>query len=279
MLTALASFLEARSRSGEWLVRIEDIDPPRELPGAASEILATLERFGLEWDRSALYQSTRLEEYEAVALALVERGLAFRCSCTRAQLREQSPGTKDRRYPGTCRSRKRHRRATAIRVRADADTVEFSDRLQGQQCSRIRDETGDYVILRRDGLPAYHLAVVLDDAAQGVTDVVRGIDLLESTALHIHLQQTLALRSPSYCHVPVIVNAQGQKLSKQTGALPVTARKPGPFALELLGYLGLTPPPSLQGAGAEELWSWATRAWDITRLRGKAHLPQATARP
>jgi glutamyl-Q tRNA(Asp) synthetase len=275
MVAALASFLEARSRGGEWLVRIEDVDPPREVKGAAAVILTTLERFSLCWDRNVLFQSTRRRRYDEIAQSLLRDAAAYRCSCTRAELRDPGgTGSEPAPYPGLCRTREIHERTTAIRVRVDGGAIEFTDALQGTQRQRIQSVSGDYVIFRRDGLPAYHLAVVVDDAEQGVTDVVRGVDLLDSTAAHIHLQRTLRLPTPSYAHIPLIVDERGQKLSKQSAAAPIYSGNADAVAPLLLEYLGLPPPQPLRGAPPRELWAWALAEWDITRFRGKTRLPE-----
>ena len=198
-------------------MRIEDIDPPREVPGAAAAILRTLEAFELEWDRPVLYQSSRLEAYRAIAEQLLASEHAFRCRCSRSEIRAGNE-TPSARYPGTCRTRQVPPGDAAIRARVDAGLVAVDDGLQGNTEVDLSASSGDYVIVRRDGLPAYHLAVVVDDAEQGVTTVVRGVDLLESTAAHVHLQATLGFPAPRYYHLPVVVNERQQKLSKQTGA-------------------------------------------------------------
>jgi glutamyl-Q tRNA(Asp) synthetase len=268
IVTAVASFLHARQAGGEWLVRIEDIDPPREAPGAAADILRTLESLGLEWDRSVLYQSSRTAAYREAADDLLAAGLAFRCDCSRSRLRasgDQAPG----RYPGTCRDRGLREPDTAVRVRvAEPTCIRFVDGLQGEQSTRLDVSTGDYIVLRRDGLPAYHLAVVLDDAAQGITAIVRGADLLDSTAAHIHLQGVLGAATPAYWHLPVVVSAQGQKLSKQTGAAPVHGDDAGVAALAL-DLLGLPVPPELRREPPATLWRWARTHWRIESLRGR----------
>lgn len=269
LVAAVASYLHAKQASGEWLVRIEDIDPPREAPGAADSILRTLEAFELYWDRSALFQSQRRGEHEAVVARLLETDRAFRCSCSRSALRETADGP-SRRYPGTCRSKTRHEGATAVRMRVvDPSPERFVDGLQGEIAADLAATVGDYVVWRRDDLPAYHLAVVLDDAAQGVTTVVRGIDLLDSTAVHLHLQRTLGLPAPRYVHLPIVENAAGQKLSKQTGAAPVATEAPGAVACHVLQLLGLNVPSELAGAAPGALWRWAAERWDMTRLHGR----------
>jgi glutamyl-Q tRNA(Asp) synthetase len=256
-------------------VRIEDIDPPREAPGAAADILRTLETFALHWDGPILRQSARLEVYTAAARRLLADGLAFRCSCSRSAIREADDG----RYPGTCRGGHRAGEPTSIRVRVDPAVIRFVDEIQGGVEARLDSIMGDYVVVRRDGLPAYHLAVVLDDAEQGVTCVLRGVDLLESTAAHLHLQSTLGLASPRYLHAPVVVNSAGQKLSKQTGASPASALDPSAAAATILRLLGCAPPADLAGSPPAELWSWAIGAWDVSRLRGQRALANPVAVP
>lgn len=267
LTTAIASYLHARQAGGEWLVRMEDIDPPREVPGAADSILHVLESLGLEWDRSVLYQRTRRDEYAAAAQALLETGAAFRCSCSRKDIRAVAkvPGP----YPGTCRRGPTRPGPTAIRVRADDRPVSIEDHLQGSARRCIAETEGDYVVFRRDGLPAYHLAVVLDDAYQGVTDIVRGVDLLDSAFVHVHLQRLLGLPSPDYWHLPVVTNASGQKLSKQTGAMGIAPGNAGGAALAALALLGLQPPLDVRGSDFRELWMWAAKHWDIGSMAGR----------
>jgi glutamyl-Q tRNA(Asp) synthetase len=270
LVTAVASFLHARQARGEWLVRIEDIDPPREAPGAADAILRTLEAFELEWDRSVLYQSTRLAAYASVAERLLAAGHAFRCRCSRSDIRAANEGESGR-YPGTCRDRQIAPGEAAVRVRVDPGLVAFADELQGTIETELAVSLGDYVIVRRDALPAYHLAVVVDDAEQGVTTIVRGIDLLDSTAAHIHLQRVLGLPTPRYFHLPVVVNERGQKLSKQTGASAVTARDRA-AAASVLELLGLAVPAALAGERPGLLWQWALERWNVEALRGRRAL-------
>jgi glutamyl-Q tRNA(Asp) synthetase len=272
LATAVASFLHARQSSGSWLVRIEDLDPPREVSGAADAILRALEAYDLPWDGPVVHQSRRFALYETAMQRLLSEGRAFHCSCTRSELRADQEGATSR-YPGTCRSRAQHDRSTAVRARVEDGTeVAFVDGVQGPVSTSLAATLGDYVIWRRDGLPAYHLAVVVDDSAQGVTAVVRGIDLLDSTAAHLHLQTALGLKRPSHFHVPVVVNADGQKLSKQTGAPPVTARDRERVAVDVLKALGAAVPRELVGARPRELWSWALDHWSVGALRGQRAL-------
>lgn len=273
LATAVASFVHARQARGEWLVRIEDIDPPREVRGAADDILRTLEAFELEWDRPVLYQSSRLAAYDEVTARLLADGRAFNCRCSRSEIRAANEGVSGR-YPGTCRDRQLPPGDAAVRVRVDSGRVAFDDGLQGAIETDLSATLGDYVVVRRDGLPAYHLAVVLDDAEQGVTTIVRGVDLLDSTAAHIHLQGVLGLATPQYFHLPVIVNERGQKLSKQTGAAPISATD-GATAFAVLQLLGLTVPKLLVGERPAVLWQWAREHWRIEGLRARREIAQS----
>ena len=266
LFTAIASYLDARRACGRWLVRIDDIDPPREPPGASDAILRTLEAYGLEWDGSVLFQSTRLAAYAEAAERLVAEGRAFRCSCSRKDVRSRTGGA--RRYPGTCRNGPARAGPTAVRMRVDPGVVALRDTLQGPVEADLHAAEGDYVIFRRDGLPAYHLAVVVDDAYQGVTHVVRGADLLPMTPVHLHLQRALGLGSPRYAHLPVLVDAAGVKLSKQTGAPALPARYDAATALRVLHFLELEPPRALAGAPVKDLWAWAIDRWCGEELIG-----------
>lgn len=207
MVTAVASYLDAKAAGGIWLVRMEDLDPPREVPGAADAIMRTLEHFGLAWDGELRFQSREFDRYQAALDNLLQSGRAFGCNCTRAQLAQSSV------YPGMCRGQQTGR---AYRLLAGEGSAKWTDRVAGHQQFDIATEIGDFVLRRADGYWAYHLAVVVDDADQGVTDVVRGMDLLDSTARHLILQRALGVAPPTYMHLPLVVNDLGQKLSKQT---------------------------------------------------------------
>jgi len=232
LVAALASYMEAKAAGGKWLVRIEDLDGPREQPGAADDILRALDRLGLHWDGPVRYQSRRVERYRAVHDDLLRRGFAYPCACTRRELDDSALAIDGARvYPGTCRhGLPAGRPARAVRLRTHDAPIGFEDRVQGWVEQRVEREVGDFVLRRADGLFAYQLAVVVDDLDHGVTDVVRGADLLDSTARQIHLQRLLGARTPGYAHLPVAVNAAGEKLSKQTGARPLDLSDP---ALEL----------------------------------------------
>ncbi|MBD07510.1 MAG: tRNA glutamyl-Q(34) synthetase GluQRS [Gammaproteobacteria bacterium] len=267
LTTAVASYLHAKKANGEWLLRIDDIDQPREKKGAADSIRKTLNAFQLEWDRDVFYQSSDMEKYHEVAEKLVTFGHAFRCSCTRKEL--QKTGKRNVlgiKYPGECRTRINHYKPTAIRVLVESDELIFIDALQGKQINNLSHLTGDYIIIRSDKLPSYNLSTVLDDSYQGVTHIVRGIDLLELTSIHIHLQRILGIKTPNYLHLPIIVNANDQKLSKQTGAPAITSTSVNKTALIILSYLGLQTPNELMGSTPSELWAWAIQNWDPNNL-------------
>ncbi len=269
LLAALASCLEARRRDGQWLVRMEDIDPPREVAGAADLILRTLERYGFEWDGAVLYQSRRHEAYRAALNELHRTGALYACRCSRREAMEAAaaarltPGV----YAGTCRTAGHAVDGPgALRVRTDGALIAFSDRLQGPQRQALEREVGDFVVRRADGLWAYQLAVVVDDAAQGITDIVRGSDLLDSTPRQIHLQHLLDRPTPTYLHLPVAVNAAGEKLSKQTYAPALPMDDPLPSLWQALAFLGQRPPPDLLEGDVPALWRWAVGHWDSTAI-------------
>ena len=238
LVAALASWLDARAADGRWLVRIEDLDPPRAVPGAADEILRTLDRLGLGWDGPVLYQSRRSASYEAALESLD----TYWCGCTRREIADSSIGRATdgaQIYPGTCRTGLAPGKTPrALRLRTGGEEIAFTDRVQGPQRQILEREIGDFVLLRVDGQFAYQLAVVVDDAEQGVTDVVRGADLLDSTPRQIFLQRLLGYPMPRYLHVPAAVNEAGEKLSKQTGALPVDIKRKAEELARALTFLG-----------------------------------------
>lgn len=258
LLAALASLLQARSRGGRWLLRIEDIDPPREVAGSAERIVADLARFGMRPDSGVLYQSHRTAAYRAARDRLLDHGLAFWCGCARSDLPDSGV------YPGTCRDGlPPGARPRAVRLRVDDEPVRFEDAIQGPCVENLRETVGDFVIWRADGLPAYQLAVVVDDAFQGVTEVVRGADLLDSTARQIHLQRCLGLLTPWYAHHPVAVSEGGQKLSKRLGSDPINAASAAATLEAALHFLGQPCPVGLPFA---DLWRWALEHWRLSRV-------------
>ncbi len=267
LYTAAASFLDARSHGGRWLVRMEDVDRSREVPGAAADILRTLEEFGFEWDGEVVRQSQRGDHYAAALEMLRAHGLTFECSCRRRDLVDQE------RYPGYCRDGPRDSRATtATRLKIEPRSLTFSDRIQGSYAQDVAAVAGDPILRRRDGFYAYLLAVVVDDAAQGVTHVVRGADLLNETPRQIYLQQSLALPSPRYAHVPVLTESDGSKLSKSRHSVPARGPAPRIELLKVLRLLELGPPVELCGAPVGELWEWAVSRWSANRLCGRPAL-------
>jgi glutamyl-Q tRNA(Asp) synthetase len=265
-VAAVGSFLDARSEGGRWLVRIEDLDTPRVVPGAADDILRALERLGLTWDGSVEYQSRRRPLYEAALERLRTSGLTFECSCPRS-----ARGGTESGYPGTCRSGPTRPGPTATRFRVDPSAVvKFEDRVQGSVTLPL-DTLGDVLIRRRDGIFAYQLAVITDDAEQEVSHVVRGADLLDCTGWQISLQQALGLPRPSHAHLPLIVKA-GTKLAKSRASLPA---EPTAFSLFRVLRLLQQDPPRELCMTTGPLLEWAVAHWDIDRLRGIATLPES----
>lgn len=285
LITAVGSYLRARSQDGEWLVRMEDIDPPREQVGAADAILRALEAYHLHWDGAVLYQNKRGEAYAAALNQLKNQEDSFPCSCTRAAIAaittrasQSTPSNKDdiaaNIYPGTCRNGLPPGTSErAVRVRVANHTDIFTDALQGQQETSLQDKIGDFVVRRADGLFAYHLAVVVDDAEQKISEIVRGTDLLSSTTPQRYLQTRLGFGHPAYCHLPIATNSQGQKLSKQTFASAIDIQNPGPTLVKVLTYLGQQPDTELAGTSPEEILAWAIKHWDFQKV------PQCMAIP
>lgn len=268
LVAALGSHLDARAAGGEWLLRMEDVDEPRTLPGAADAILRTLERLGFAWDGEVAYQSRRKPLYQAAFERLRLADAVFPCACTRREVADSVLGIDGApRYPGTCRNGlPQGRDARAWRLKVEPGEVCFDDALQGRICQDLAAEVGDFIVLRADGYFAYQLAVVADDAAQGISHVVRGADLIDSTPRQICLQGYLGLPRPAYLHLPAAVNAAGEKLSKQTRAQPIDADRPQAALAAALEFLGQRPPAELQDVGLEDLWRWAIMHWDRSRL-------------
>jgi glutamyl-Q tRNA(Asp) synthetase len=273
LVAALASYCDARAAGGEWLVRIEDVDEPRSRAGAESAILDALTRYGFAWDGPVVRQSERSAEYEQALARLRTIGAVYPCVCTRRELEVAPFGAAGERvYPGTCRNGvASERMPRAQRVRVDATSIAFVDRLQGPQRQDLARDVGDFVVRRADGLFAYQLAVVVDDALQGVTTIVRGADLLASTPRQIFLQQLLGLPTPEYLHVPVAINRAGEKLSKQTHARPLPD-DPVPPLLAAWRFLDQRMPDGRPDSASAFL-AWAVHAWSRARLPPVAMLP------
>ncbi len=270
LVAAVGSYLDARAQGGEWLVRIEDVDGPRTVAGAADGILRTLDGFGFEWDGEVLIQSRRLDAYHAALVRLQLDGYVYPCACSRSEIAAATSHLSvdgGLLYPGFCRAGlPEGRAARAWRLRVPDRELSFLDRVQGEHQQNLEREVGDFVLLRADGQYAYQLAVVVDDAAQGVNSVVRGVDLLDSTARQIWLQQCLGLPTPTYAHLPVVVNASGEKLSKQTQAAAVDPLAGSALLAAALSFLGHAVPAELHTAPVAEFWPWAIAAWSMARV-------------
>jgi glutamyl-Q tRNA(Asp) synthetase len=258
LYAAAASYLDARAHGGRWLLRMEDLDAPREVPGAADGILRTLEAFGFEWDGPVLYQSQRTEAYRDALDFLTRRGLTFACTCSRSQLEEQP------RYPGTCRARNLppHPDA-ATRLRASEARVGFTDAIQGELVQDIVSDVGDFILRRRDEIFAYVLAVVVDDAAGGVSHVIRGADLYEQTPRQIFLMRQLQFTPPRYAHVPLLTEPDGGKLAKSKRSVRIDAAAPLPQILSVFSLLGMPTSPASQFSSVAALWQWGIENWDL----------------
>lgn len=260
LVGALASYLDARASGGRWLVRMEDLDPPREEPGAAGAILQCLEQHGLLWDGEVMWQGQRQPRYQQVLDDLCSQGKAFYCTCSRTDLAPYA-GI----YPGTCRDQLAAPDGEyAVRLRVPDSEIAFEDRVQGHFAQNLQREVGDFVLRRKDGLFAYQLAVVVDDADQGVTHIVRGSDLLDSTPRQLWLQTQLGASQPSYAHVPVVTNAEGQKLSKQTFAPVLQAADAKLNLCTALAFLGQASPP--RHYPLADVLRWAVEHWSLQRV-------------
>ena len=277
LVAAVGSYLDARTQGGDWLLRMEDVDTPRNVPGAAEHILATLEAFGFEWDGPVLWQSQRLAAYAEALAQLQAAGLAYGCACSRKEIADSASQTASQAttratiqpaidggliYPGTCRhGLPAGRSARAWRLRVSDEEIAFTDRVQGRVAQRLACDVGDFVLYRADGLFAYQLAVTVDDDFQGISDIVRGADLLASTPRQIWLQRCLGFAEPRYAHLPVATNAAGEKLSKQTLAPALEVAKAACSLVRALQFLGQPVPEALARASVKEVWAWARAHW------------------
>ncbi len=268
LVAATGSYLEARVNGGQWLLRIEDLDRAREQAGAADDILASLEGHGFEWDGAIVRQSRRGALYQAALDQLRSKGHVYDCACSRREIGDSRPGPDGTPvYPGTCRDGiAAGKAARAVRVRVGAAVIAFEDALKGRIRQDLARDVGDFVLHRADGFFAYQLAVVVDDAEQGVTDVVRGGDLLDSTPRQILLQHLLRLPTPRHIHLPLALNMTGEKLSKQTLALPLAPDRAAANLVAALRFLGQPVPARLAGTGIREVWAWAMANWALQRV-------------
>jgi glutamyl-Q tRNA(Asp) synthetase len=282
LVAAVGSYLDARGNGGEWLLRMEDVDTPRNVPGAAENILATLEAFGFAWDGPVLWQSRRCDAYAEALEHLKMAGRVYGCACSRKEIADSAsrPAVAGGlAYPGTCRNGlPAGRAARAWRLRVDDEAIGFVDRLQGEQCQHLQSDVGDFVLRRADGLFAYQLAVAVDDEFQGISDIVRGADLLDSTPRQIWLQRCLGYPTPRYAHLPVATNVAGEKLSKQTLAPALNVAGAAGFLVGALQFLGQPAPDELACATVTEVWVWARENWRFEAIPRVATIPLAILR-
>ena len=281
LIAAVASYCDAKSKGGQWLLRMEDLDKQREVAGAAAYILQQLEAFGFEWDAPILYQSQRSEVYESYLQQLKRNGLIYACTCSRKEIADSSiaSGVDGAIYPKTCfnkmlRKSPSNFSASTSRMNAcswrinvnNAQKIAFVDAIQGEISQNLQADVGDFILKRKDGFFAYQLAVVVDDALQNITHIVRGADLLDSTPRQIYLQYLLNFTTPEYAHVPVAINVAREKLSKQTLAKPIDTHIASHLIIEALSFLGQMPPLALKNASVAECWRWAIANWRITNV-------------
>ncbi|MCB6182491.1 tRNA glutamyl-Q(34) synthetase GluQRS [Leeia sp. TBRC 13508] len=266
LFTAIASYLDAKANLGKWLLRIEDIDTPRVMPGATNQILSILDAYGLHWDGEVVYQHQQTAYYQQLLSQLKDKHRAYGCQCSRKEIAEIAhAGVEGPVYPGTCRQQ------TVSQVRAwrfamEGAEISFEDQIQGTQHYDIAKSLGDFVLFRADGLVAYQLAVVADDHQAGVTHIVRGIDLIHSTPRQMQLQTALGFTTPMYSHLPIIVSSSGQKLSKQNLATPVTDENPLITWHQVLDLLNQAPPAISEFDSLSSLIDWAISHWNIEKI-------------
>jgi glutamyl-Q tRNA(Asp) synthetase len=275
LVAAIGSYLDARHHQGEWLLRIEDLDPPREIAGASKSIINTLEQLGMMWDGPISYQSQRYPLYEAALQQLWQQGCLFDCGCSRREIADSAVLTESGPvYPGTCRNGLLPGRIPrSVRVRVDPVKISVHDRVQAPLQQQLASQLGDFIVKRADKLFSYQLAVTVDDGLQHINHVVRGADLLDSTPRQVYLQRLLGLPTPDYLHLPVAVDSDYSKLSKQSLARPVTVDNRHTAVIDVLRFLRQELPDSPHHASREELWRWAIEHWDVTALPACRSLP------
>jgi glutamyl-Q tRNA(Asp) synthetase len=275
LVAAVASYCDARKNNGKWLVRMEDLDRPRSVKDAADTILHQLESFGFEWYGPVLYQSQRDSFYHEALETLKTRQIVYPCTCTRKEIADSSThmGIEGAIYTGTCLQQQiKPNAANAWRIKTDDSNISFDDAIQGKISQTLNTDIGDFILKRADGLFAYQLAVVVDDAAQGITNIVRGADLIDSTPRQIYLQLKLGYPLPHYAHIPVVSNLAGEKLSKQTLATPITENNPAQLIYEALLFLGQKPPSEIKNATLHDVWRWANANWQLNNVPKVRHI-------
>ncbi|MCB5187834.1 tRNA glutamyl-Q(34) synthetase GluQRS [Methylobacillus caricis] len=277
LIAAVASYLEAKVRDGQWLVRMEDLDLPRQMPGAVDLILHALQDYGFEWDGEIVYQSQRTSLYAEALEQLDRMGLIYPCGCSRKEIADSAhQGLDGLVYPGTCRhGLGPDKQARAWRIQVNTSPISFLDEIQGTMQQNLATDIGDFVLKRADGLFAYQLAVVVDDQIQGINHIVRGADLLDSTPRQIFLQRSFDFAEPVYAHVPVVTNLHGEKLSKQTLATPLDSRNKNEDIWQALQLLGQAPPTALRMGEHKSLWQWACAHWNIAAVPRQRSIPIA----
>jgi len=275
LVAAIASYLEAKSHKGVWLIRMEDVDELRNVKGAADSILRSLQAFGFEWDESILYQTQRKAAYRDAIETLQKQNLIYPCTCSRNFLRARATQHKIKNgllgniYPGTCSSKLFSEMTSdsyATRLKVNNQVIRFNDTLLGETEHNLKTDLGDFIIRRRDGLFAYQLAVVVDDAYQNITHIVRGADLLDSTTRQRYLQNCLNYSHQHYTHLPLIRCKRGDKLSKQTGAQPIGEKADTPLFVDCLKFLNQNPPDQLEYESLNTVWEWALKNWQLSKI-------------
>lgn len=269
LLAAVASYCDAKANQGAWLVRMEDLDQPREIQGAAETILTTLNLFGFVWDGDVMRQSKRSEAYQAAFDQLLKKGLIYPCTCSRKEIADSSSirGIEGAIYPKTCLQHPiKNNIKPAYRIKSEDKSIAFLDRIQGEIHQNIANDIGDFVLKRADGFFAYQLAVLIDDAEQGITHVVRGADLLDSTPRQIYLQEKLSLTQPIYAHIPIICNANKEKLSKQTLARAIHHENASELIIKALHFLGQNPEDNLMNAPPNIILEWGIAHWNLNKI-------------
>jgi len=274
LLAAASSYAQARHQQGQWLVRIEDVDLPRCDTSSTTQILKALETYGMHWDEDIIYQSQRNSFYQDALDKLAAQGDTYDCACTRKEINESAESTVTMGiYPGTCRNGlAKGKTARSIRMRTDDNEIVFVDKVQAPLSQHLLKDVGDFIIKRADNLFAYQLAVVVDDEAQAITEIVRGSDMLDSTPRQLFLQQRLGYSTPDYIHIPLAVNNKGQKLSKQNMAPAINLVDPRPTLINALEFLNQQPPADLRDTSIDDIWQWVADNWSVKNIPAKTQL-------